>query len=183
MNTITPSGSSISREENKLYYCLHNIGDLKHSNYTSLDKIMPLTHVCFDDAYYNVWQNWEKLKSKNVILFVIGDYVGLDNSWNLSKVPKLERHCGWYEIQKMYEDGATIGWHTKTHRNLTKLTDDEIVWECTPPFPMDYFAYPFGATNDRVIEIVKSLGFKKAYSVTRGGTCEFNILRKLLYNK
>ena len=40
--------------------------------------------------------------------------------------------------------------------------------EITPPFPMRYFAYPYGKFNDLVIECVKDAGFEKAWSVTQG---------------
>lgn len=178
-----PSGSSLLKDENNLYYCLHNIGDIKHPNYTSLDKIEDLDCLCFDDVYLNVYENWRHLRGKDIILFVIGEMAGYDNEWDLKNVPRLEQHCGWYEIEKMVNDGAKLGWHTKTHRDLTKLTDEEIIAECTPLFPMDYFAYPYGKYDDRVMAIVKSLGYKKAFAVRRGGTCEFDITRKLIYNK
>ena len=67
-------------------YCvIHNIGDLKHPNYTSLDKVLKQDSICFDDCYYNVYEHREAWKGKNVILFVIGDYMGKDNSWNIGK--------------------------------------------------------------------------------------------------
>jgi peptidoglycan/xylan/chitin deacetylase (PgdA/CDA1 family) len=33
---------------------------------------------------------------------------------------------------------------------------------------MDYFAYPYGRFNDKVVELVKKVGYKMAYSVTQG---------------
>jgi peptidoglycan/xylan/chitin deacetylase (PgdA/CDA1 family) len=71
-----------------------------------------------------------------------------------------------YELCAKYD--FKLGWHTWSHRDLTKLTRDEILEEVTPPFPMQYFAYPYGTYNDLVIECVKEVGFKVAYSVTQG---------------
>jgi peptidoglycan/xylan/chitin deacetylase (PgdA/CDA1 family) len=43
-----------------------------------------------------------------------------------------------------------------------------MIKEITPPFPMDYFAYPYGRFNQVVVDIVKQAGFKEAWSVTQG---------------
>jgi peptidoglycan/xylan/chitin deacetylase (PgdA/CDA1 family) len=102
-------------------------------------------------------------------MFVLGDFMGGDNHFDLAHVPALEKYCTWeqvYELCAKYD--FKLGWHTWSHRDLTKLTRDEILEEVTPPFPMQYFAYPYGTYNDLVIECVKEVGFKVAYSVTQG---------------
>jgi hypothetical protein len=33
---------------------------------------------------------------------------------------------------------------------------------------MDYFAYPYGIYDNRIIQLVKEAGYKEAYSVTQG---------------
>jgi peptidoglycan/xylan/chitin deacetylase (PgdA/CDA1 family) len=43
-----------------------------------------------------------------------------------------------------------------------------MVREITPPFPMDYFAYPYGRFNQVVVDVVKQAGFKEAWSVNQG---------------
>lgn len=150
---------------------LHNIGDKKHPNYNSVKEILnsdgPLS---FDGVYRNVFQNlnslWE-LAGRRIILFVMGDYVGRNNSFDTGM--PFELFCDWNEIvQICTEVGAQLGWHTWSHRDLTTLTDEEIKEELRPPFPMDYFAYPYGNFDERVKALVKEAGFKEAWSVTQG---------------
>jgi peptidoglycan/xylan/chitin deacetylase (PgdA/CDA1 family) len=99
----------------------------------------------------------------------MGDYIGKDNSFDLANVPKLEQYCTWDEIihmTKLFD--FKIGWHTWSHPDLTTLSESDIIKEITPPFAMDYFAYPYGRFNDKVVELVKKVGYKMAYSVTQG---------------
>jgi hypothetical protein len=148
----------------------HNIGNHKHSNYNTREQILACDEpIGFDGIYHNVYENQDVLKNKSGIMFVMGDFVGRDNSFDLAHVPALEKYCTWeqvYELCAKYD--FKLGWHTWSHRDLTKLSRDEIIKEVTPPFPMKYFAYPYGTFNDLVIECVKEVGFKMAYSVHQG---------------
>jgi peptidoglycan/xylan/chitin deacetylase (PgdA/CDA1 family) len=110
------------------------------------------------------------LEGKSGILFVMGNYIGLDNVFDLQYVPKLEKYCTWDEINEILEKHPNfkLGWHTWSHPDLTKLNMDEIIKEITPPFPMDYFAYPYGNYNDLAMECVRSVGYKYAWSVVQG---------------
>ena len=150
----------------------HNIGDIKHSNYHTRAQIKECYDpIGFDGIYKNVYDNMDVLVNKSGVFFVMGDYVGKDNSFDLDNVPKLENYCTWDEIIEMTKKlDFKIGWHTWSHPDLTKLSNSEVTKEITPPFPMDYFAYPYGIYDDRVIELVKKAGYKMAYSVTQGST-------------
>ena len=66
-----------------------------------------------------------------------------------------------------------IGWHTWSHRNLTELSDKEVLQEITAPFPTKYLRYPYGEYDDRVVSLVKEAGYEKAYAVTQGEQDEF----------
>jgi peptidoglycan/xylan/chitin deacetylase (PgdA/CDA1 family) len=68
----------------------------------------------------------------------------------------------------------SIGWHTWSHPDLTKLSKEEIIKEITPPRPMKYFAYPYGNFNHLVIQCVKEAGYEKAWSVTQGSISVFD---------
>jgi hypothetical protein len=148
----------------------HNIGTYNHPNYNTCEEILACNEpIGFDGIYLNVYENQDVLKDKSGIMFVMGDFMGGDNHFDLAHVPALEKYCTWeqvYELCAKYD--FKIGWHTWSHRDLTKLTRDEILEEVTPPFPMQFFAYPYGTYNDLVIECVKEVGFKVAYSVTQG---------------
>lgn len=126
--------------------------------------------IGFDGIYKNVFENREILSNKTGILFIMGNYVGKDNTFDLPNVPKLEQYCTWEELNQMTIElpGFTIGWHTWSHPDLTLLSKEEIMREITPPYPMTTFAYPYGRFNELVIQCVKEAGFLKAYSVTQG---------------
>jgi Polysaccharide deacetylase len=148
----------------------HNIGDIRHSNYNTRQQIITCEEpIGFDGIYRNVYENQDCLKDKSGIMFVMGDFMGKDNSFDLRYVPKLEQYCTWQEVEELCDKYLfTIGWHTWSHRDLTTLSKEEVMREVTPPYPMEYFAYPYGTYNDMVIQCVKEAGFKKAYSVTQG---------------
>jgi hypothetical protein len=148
----------------------HNIGTYKHSNYNTREQILACNEpIGFDGIYKNVYDNQDVLLGKSGIMFVMGDFMGGNNHFDLAHVPALEDYCTWeqvYELCAKYD--FKLGWHTWSHRDLTKLSREEIMFEVTPPFPMKYFAYPYGTFNDLVIECIKEVGFEKAYSVHQG---------------
>lgn len=134
---------------------------------TDPDSIANHIDVSFDGVYRSIYENRDLLKDKfNVMLFVIGNHVGGTNAFDNPKV--LEKFCNWNEIMEMVYKGAKLGWHTWSHRDLTKCSYAELIKEITPPFPMDYFAYPYGKFNNKVIEVVRMVGFKDAWSVIQG---------------
>jgi hypothetical protein len=148
----------------------HNIGDENHENYSTRSMIFNCPYpIGFDGIYKNVYQNQDLLEGKSGVFFVMGDYFGQDNTFDLPHVPKLEKYCTLEEVQEMCDKyDFEIGWHTWSHTDLTTLTRGQIMREITPPFAMRYFAYPYGKFNDLVIECVKDAGFEKAWSVTQG---------------
>lgn len=151
----------------------HNIGTENHSNYNTLEQILACQEpIGFDGIYKNVYENRHHLKEKSGILFVMGDYVGKDNQFDLAYVPKLEQYCNWDELIELLADlpNFKIGWHTWSHPDLTTLNREQIMKEITPPFQMETFAYPYGRYNDLVVECVKEAGYKAAFSVTQGST-------------
>lgn len=149
---------------------VHNIGTEKHSNYHTREQILASTQpLGFDGIYKNVYDNQDVLTGKSGVFFVMGNYLGGDNAFDLAHVPKLEQYCTMEQVQEMCTKyNFEIGWHTWSHPDLTKLTEEEVMREITPPFTMRYFAYPYGLFNDMVINCVKRAGYQKAWSVTQG---------------
>lgn len=85
----------------------------------------------------------------------------------------------WDEIQMLVAAHMVIGDHTKSHPELSKITDDatlkqEIeesrrIIEAKIKKPVRDFAYPFGDFNNHTIDIVKQAGYQSARTVF-GGT-------------
>jgi len=160
----------------------HNIGDINHPNYNTRQQILDCQdEIGFDGIYRNVYENQDILDGKSGIFFVMGDYIGKDNSFDLPNVPQLEQYCNLKELNEMCEKyDFELGWHTYSHPDLTKLSREEIMKEVTPPFPMRYFAMPYGRYNDLVIECVKEAGYEKAYSVIETDNTQWTIPRAYL---
>ena len=153
----------------------HNIGDIVHPNYHTRQQIIDCPYpIGFDGVYKSVYDNQNVLEGKSGIFFVMGDYVGKDNSFEYPKeVPAIEQYCTWEQIQEMCDKyDFKIGWHTWSHPDLTSITRHEMVKEIAPPFPMDCFAYPYGRYNQVVLECVQQAGFKQAWSVNQGSMNE-----------
>lgn len=159
----------------------HQISPNKiNSNFNTREEILKSTGpISFDGVYKNVYENRDILKDRDVILFVMGDYVGKDNSFDIKQ--PLTEMCNWNEIMDLaINHGCKLGWHTWSHPDLTTLSLDEVVKECTPPFKMDYFAYPHGRYNDMIKNIIEDLNYKNAWSVTQGDNTPFALCRHYL---
>ena len=161
---------------------LHNIGTEKHPNYNTREEVIACNdQLGFDGIYLNVYENQDILVGKKGIFFIMGNYLGKDNTFDLDFVPKLEKYCTLEQVQEMADKyGFEIGWHTWSHPDLTTLTKDEIIREITPPFPMKYFAYPYGKYNDLVVHCVQEVGYEKAWSVTQGNDNPLTLYRNYL---
>lgn len=165
------------------YRLLHNITDgINHPNYNSRKEVLDCNDVLtFDGVYKNVLENVDVLKGKQCIFFITGNYMGKDNTFDLPNVPKLEGYLNYFDAGCLV--GLTkgeIGWHTWSHPDLTTLTKEEIMKEITPPFPMKYFAYPYGRYNELVKQCVKKAGYEKAFSVFQTDGDDFSIPRPYL---
>ncbi len=148
----------------------HNIGNEQHSNYHTREEILACEEpIGFDGVYRNVYKNQDVLQNKSGIMFVMGNFLGSDNHFDLENVPRLEFYCTLTEVKELCDKyDFEMGWHTWSHRNLCELSQKEIMQEITAPFPTKYFRYPYGAYNDLVVECVKMAGYEKAYAVTQG---------------
>ena len=120
-----------------------------------------IVSINFDDGYQSMYDNGlpildaAGLKSTQ---YIITQKVGLDS------------YVTQDEVSQMYNNGHEIGVHTRTHPNLTTLTEaqmtDEIVgakqdlisWGITPTT----LAYPYGGYNDTVEGVVQSAGLRGA---------------------
>jgi peptidoglycan/xylan/chitin deacetylase (PgdA/CDA1 family) len=84
---------------------------------------------------------------------------------------------GWDQLRALADDGVTLGAHTRHHAALTPLSSEEMREEVrgavadlqreigsAPPI----FAYPYGAFDDRAVEVLCDEGFELALTCARG---------------
>lgn len=151
----------------------HRIGDRKFgSNFNTLRELLNLNHrtqISFDGVYSEVWQHREALRSfKDITLFVMGEYVGKDNSFDTGQPPG--KLITWDQVNALRSNyGFKIGYHTWSHRDLTQLSDEEVRKEVTPPFLIERFAYPMGRVDERVAKIVEQCGYTEAWAAGEHG--------------
>jgi peptidoglycan/xylan/chitin deacetylase (PgdA/CDA1 family) len=138
--------------------------------------------ITIDDGYrstYDVAYPILKKYGFRATVFLYGDFVGAGDALTWSQMQELSK-SGLIDIQP----------HSKTHRNLVlrlpKESDaqyrDRIQMEVEIPSAtiaerlttkIRYFAYPYGDTNDIVVEALKQRGFALGLTVTPGGNGSF----------
>jgi peptidoglycan/xylan/chitin deacetylase (PgdA/CDA1 family) len=131
--------------------------------------------ITFDDGFKEIKTALEFLKNKNIpaLIFVLSnpENANRDELNNNSKILSLD------EVKNLSDIGFIIGCHSATHANLTLLNDKELEKEIIDSKitlkkalgkPVDYFAYPKGKYNEKVIEYVKKAGYKAAFSIEPG---------------
>jgi len=91
--------------------------------------------------------------------------------------PRACRPADWHAIAAAAQSGFDIGAHSATHRSLPTLgridLDREVVESRaviarhTGKAP-EFFAYPYGLSSDHVREVVRSAGYRAAFTLDRG---------------
>lgn len=160
-----------------IFHVIKNVGTLTVDNYilkkaagdpTKLDKGYVSLH--FDDGHRSVYHN----------ALPILDSVGFKSDQFITTSYVLGSFPG-YMTEEMVRDtqrrGHLIGAHTRNHVDLTTLSPAEAYNEIRGSrddllamgvSPVNYFAYPFGAYNSTVQQIVMDSGFAGARSSDGG---------------
>lgn len=143
--------------------------------------------LTFDDGHKdNLLYAYPILKARKVraTMFVVSDYVGcagwLDrqNGWSDTRTESGRFHqlLSWDELRQM-TDVFDIGSHGRTHRDLTRLSRNEMqdeiegsrqsvyehlgIWPC-------FFCYPYGTVDGAVANLAKRASYAGACGVQKG---------------
>jgi len=101
----------------------------------------------------------------------------LEKSHPLPKDSEPTVMLGWDEIRKMRCEYISFGAHTKTHRDLRSLKDEEVLEELRGSkkeiekrlgIEIAGFSYPFGVFDERVKAFVEKTGFQYARTTMQG---------------
>ncbi len=133
--------------------------------------------LTFDDAYENIFNHAFPIMENYGIpfeVFINGDLIG---DWNdFENEELLTRFCSIDHLKKMAGSGGRMQWHSRNHKYLPGLSEDELVSELDinnelramfPSPHFQWFAYPFGMHDERTMEMVRTL-FSGALSVSEG---------------
>jgi peptidoglycan/xylan/chitin deacetylase (PgdA/CDA1 family) len=128
------------------------------------DKKVVLT---FDHGYENFHSKAFPLLSQYhfpATVFVVARYVGRESSWEKKRKVLIQRLMNWSQIEKLSHGGIEFGSHSLSHRDLTRISIDEVREEVEESRTMieehigkgvHLFAYPHGIYNSTVREMVR----------------------------
>ena len=148
--------------------------------------------ITFDGVYENVYHYAFPIMKKYGYcfeLFVIGDYIGLENTFDQPIEPSA-RFASVAMLKEMIAGGGRVQWHTRRHRRLTALSDADARIELSVPEDLaeefgeeqfKWFAYPHGSYEHSHAELVRS-NFIGALACDEGDPEDkFRLPRKLVF--
>ncbi|WP_378951942.1 polysaccharide deacetylase family protein [Pelosinus sp. sgz500959] len=125
--------------------------------------------ITFDDGYLDNYTNAYPIMKKygfTATIFIVTNLVGSD-----------PRFMTWDQVREMQQNGIVFGSHTVNHQSLTGLSNEQIMNELTQSREEiarqlgkspKYFAYPTGTYNPEIEEMVRSVGYKAAFTINYG---------------
>lgn len=140
------------------------ISSLQENNSPS-PKTVALT---FDDGFQNFFTEAFPILDEfgfKATVFLVTDFCGKNNNWsgNPQNFPP-SKLLSWNEIKELHNQGIEFGNHTRTHPDLTKVSDEQAENEITESktkiedmlgSEVTTFAYPFGKFNSAIKQIVE----------------------------
>lgn len=169
LNTVTPEAF----EKQMAYLSRHGYKVLSMDDYISVKKSggkfsRNTIVITFDDGYEdNYTYAFPILKKYHLpaTIFVISDYVGQ------------EPFVNWNQIKEMMDEKIIIGSHTRHHRYLPNVMDEELenqiagskkFLEKRLGKTVNYIAYPTGGFTDEVKSMAKAAGYLAGFTTNRG---------------
>jgi peptidoglycan/xylan/chitin deacetylase (PgdA/CDA1 family) len=128
----------------------------------------------------------------SALLFVITDFVGKENTWDVQYGWRRFYHLSWDELAKWREKGIEVHSHGATHARLPWLSDTQAQDELGRSreaiaarlgVPPSAIGYPFGAADARVCRLAAAAGYTLGFGGPVGaGTSDPMLLeRRVVY--
>jgi peptidoglycan/xylan/chitin deacetylase (PgdA/CDA1 family) len=133
--------------------------------------------LTFDDGYRELLDRAiPALEARGVpaLIFLVTAFAGRVNSWELGLPGRKAVHMGWDEAADLLGRGFSFGSHGRTHRDLTRLTHDELASELEGSKAelearlgarARCLSYPFGRVNSRVAAAAERADYRAAFSL------------------
>jgi len=143
---------------------------------TSLTSVV----LTFDDGYEPLARHAFPVLADlglRALVFVVTDYVGRDNDWDVHYGWRRFRHLSWDDLAYWQERGIEVHSHGVTHARLTWLSDLQAEDELgrsratiasrlgAPPAGI---AYPFGTLDARVRALAAAAGYSLGFAGPAG---------------
>ena len=126
--------------------------------------------ITFDDGYQDNYDNAYPILRKYGLkgtVFVVTSFLGTRKGY-----------LTWDECREMEKNGMTVASHTVDHKSMTDLTNDQLRAELVESkkkaeaelgHEVKYMAYPTGAYNLHIAQLVREAGYKAAFTIKYGG--------------
>jgi peptidoglycan/xylan/chitin deacetylase (PgdA/CDA1 family) len=135
--------------------------------------------LTFDDAYADLAEHALPLLRQygfGAAVFVVTGRMGDENRWDQVRGSQRHRLMTARQIREWAGDGIEFGAHSRTHADLTTLSQPQLNEEirgsrddlaAVTGLPVTSFAYPFGRVNEVVHECARAV-FDCAFSCEEG---------------
>jgi len=138
--------------------------------------------LTFDDGFRDVRDHalpvLERLHWPSTV-FLVSDLIGAEDVWTRTSNPDGRTHplLNAEEILDMQGRGVSFHSHSCTHASLPglddlglerELVDSRAALQRLLGRPVDYFAYPYGHQDDRVVTAARRAGYRAAFSTQPG---------------
>jgi len=148
--------------------------------YSVLPQQQKLLIITFDDAYQSIFQYAFPIMCRygfTATVFVISQFVGKANWWDVNLGGRIFRHLHRNEIKQLIEAGWEVGSHGATHSDLRLCSAKTLVQELVTSKAqieawtgqsVEVLSYPFGRYNTRVIHQAQRVGYRGACTMRFG---------------
>jgi len=150
--------------------------------------------LTFDDGYASLASHAYPILADlgfTATTFLITDYIGKTNTWDVRYTWHRLRHLSWLQIEAWRARGFDFASHGATHRRLTWLDDATVETELKPSREVlasrlgsdagRAIAYPFGAVDERVLRHAQHTGYELGFGGVRGSGAPLNLSRVPVY--
>jgi len=137
--------------------------------------------LTFDDGYASLAKHaYPVLEGLGftATTFVITDFIGRENRWDMRYTWRRLQHLDWFEIERWRARGFDFASHGARHRRLTWVDDVTAADELSRARAAlvgrlgtaagRAIAYPFGAVDDRVQRLARDAGYELGFGGVRG---------------
>lgn len=150
--------------------------------------------LTFDDGYASLADHAYPVLAElgfTATTFLITDYVGKTNRWDVRYTWDRLPHLDWPEIERWGARGFEFGSHGATHRRLTWLEDGEVQADLRRSRDLlvarlgadaaRAVAYPFGAVDSRITGHAAAVGFTLGFGGVRATGESLDLARVPVY--
>ena len=151
--------------------------------------------LTFDDGYASLGEHAYPVLADldfTATTFLITDYVGKTNTWDVRYTWQRLPHLTWPEVEQWRARGFAFASHGATHRRLTWLDDTAVARELgrsrdvlrarLGPDAGRAIAYPFGAVDARIVGLAVQAGYALGFGGVKGTGDALHVARVPVYS-